>query len=147
MTEYNCDACGRPAVVHEVEVRNGERVERHRCAEHGDWSGTEVSVSNPGQMFVNGIPCSSVQEAVNRGVLDNLCGTANFARRHGRMPTSVDELLEGMALPDGFVEARITDTAVIAQLRYLDGLIDFCQTHGRLPQTPDEMPPMSTDGA
>ena len=65
----------------------------------------------------------------------------NYTRRHGRMPASVEELREGMALPHDSGAAQIADSEVRAQLEYVDGLIDFCQSHGRMPQTPDEMPP------
>ena len=63
----------------------------------------------PGQMLVNGVVCSTIEEATTRGILDNLRGTSNFARRHGRMAATVEELQEGMSLPDDVAGVEITD--------------------------------------
>jgi hypothetical protein len=57
------------------------------------------------------------------------------------MPASVEELLEGMALPDNVAGVEITDPKVRAELKWIDALIEFCKTHGRMPRSPDEMPP------
>ena len=73
--------------------------------------------------------------------MDNLRGTSTFARRHGRMPISVEELQEGMLLPDDVPGVEITDSDLRARLKWVDGVIAFCRAHGRMPQTPDEMPP------
>jgi hypothetical protein len=100
----------------------------------------------PGQMLVNGIVCSTVEEATTRGIWDNLRGTSNFARQHGRMPATVEELQEGMSLPDDAPGVEITDPELRAQLQWVDGLIAFCRAHGRMPQTPDEMPPAPPAG-
>jgi hypothetical protein len=140
MDNFTCDVCGSPATVHETEIRDGAEVERHLCAEHADLSGISPGLA-PGQMVVNGVVCSTVEEAAMRGAIDNLRGTANFMRRHGRMPGSVEELREGMALQDDAAGVEIADPTVLAQLKWIDALIEFCKTHGRMPQTPDEMPP------
>jgi hypothetical protein len=139
MDNNACDICGQPASVHMTEIRDGQTVERHLCAEHADVSG--IKGLAPGQMLVNGVPCSTVEEATIRGIMDNLRGTSNFARRHGRMPATVEELQEGMSLPDGIAGVEITDSDLRAQLKWVDGLLAFCRAHGRMPQTPDEMPP------
>jgi hypothetical protein len=102
---------------------------------------TGITCLNTGQMVVNGVPCKTVEDAVTRGIMDNLRGTANFTRRHGRMPASVEELREGMALQDDVTGVEITDPEARAQLKYVDGLLKFCEAHGRMPRTPDEMPP------
>lgn len=74
-------------------------------------------------------------------MMDNLRGTSNFARRHGRMPATVEELLEGMSLPDDVAGAEVSDPELQAQLKWVNGLIAFCRAHGRMPRTVDEMPP------
>ena len=84
MDNNACEICGQPASVHETEIRDGQKVERHLCAEHADVSGIQGLA--PGKMLVNGVVCSTVEEATTRGIMDNLRGTSNFARRHGRMP-------------------------------------------------------------
>ncbi|MDB5294436.1 MAG: hypothetical protein JWO31_419 [Phycisphaerales bacterium] len=144
MDNNACDDCGRPASVHVTEIRDGQKVERHRCAEHAGVAGTKGLA--PGQMLANGVPCSTVEEAMTRGMMDNLLATTNFARRHGRMPATVEELREGMSLPDDFVGVEIADSDLRAQLKWVDGLIAFCRAHGRMPQTPDEMPPEPAAG-
>jgi hypothetical protein len=139
MDTNSCDICGQPASVHMTEIRDGQKVERHLCAEHSDVSGLQGLA--PGQMLVNGVVCSTVEEATTRGILDNLRGTSNFARRHGRTPATVEELQEGMSLPDDVAGVEIADLELRAQLKWVDGLIAFCRAHGRMPQTLDEMPP------
>ena len=130
MNDNTCDVCGRPASVHMTEIREGQKLERNLCAEH----------AVVGQMIVHGAVCPTAEEAATRGILENLRGTANFARRHGRMPTSVEELQQGMALQDDVAGVEIADPKMRAWVEWADGLIEFCQTHGRMPQTPDEMP-------
>jgi hypothetical protein len=143
MNELTCDVCGQPATVHATEIHDGKRVERHFCAGHaGDVDNVYSAAMAPGQMRVNGVVCASVQEAVMRGLIDNLRATANCIRRHGRMPASVEELTQGMALRGDFPIVEIGDAKLRGQLEYLDRLIAFCETHGRVPQTSDEMPPM-----
>jgi hypothetical protein len=137
MDNFTCDVCGSPAAVHETEIRDGEEVERHLCAEHADLSDIPPGLA-PGQMIVSGVVCSTVEEAAMQRAVDNLRGSANFARRHGRMPASVEELREGMALQDDVAGVEIRDPAVRAQLKWIDALIEFCKTHGRMPRTPDE---------
>jgi len=139
MNTNTCDICGQPASVHMTEIHDGQKIERHLCTEHADVSG--INGLAPGQMLVNGVACSTVEEAATRGIMDNLRGTSNFARRHGRMPATVEELQEGMSLPDDVAGVAITDPELRAQLKWVDGLIAFCRAHGRMPQTPDEMPP------
>lgn len=139
-----CDICGRPASLHLVEIHDDETVERHLCAEHAAASGIKTAV--PGQRFVNGVPCSTVEEGMTRGIMDNLRGTSNFARRHGRMPATVEELQEGMSLPDDIAGVEIREPELRAQLKWIDDLIAFCRAHGRMPQNPDEMPPAPVSG-
>lgn len=139
MDKITCDVCGRPASVHITEIRGGQRVERNVCAIHESVSGIPASVS--GQVIANGIAYSTVEEANTRGILDNLRGTANFARRHGRMPASVEELQQGMAVQDDVAGVEIAAPKVRAWVKWANGLIEFCQTHGRMPQLPDEIPP------
>jgi hypothetical protein len=139
-----CDICGQPASVHMTEIGDGRMVERHLCAKHGAIGGTKGLA--PGQILVNGVVCSTVEEATTRGILDNLRGTSNFAHQHGRMPATVEELQEGMSLPDDVAGVEITDPELRAQLKWVDGLIAFCRTNGRMPQALHEFPPSPPAG-
>jgi hypothetical protein len=139
-----CEICGQPASVHMTEIRDGQKVERHLCTEHADAGPLKGLAA--GQMLVNGVACSTVEEVTTRGILDNLRGTSNFAHRHGRMPATVDELQAGMSFPDDVAGVEIADPELRAQLKWVDGLIAFCRAHGRMPQTPDEMPPAPPGG-
>src|ERR1043166_4355068 len=116
MDNNACDICGQPASVHMTEIRDGQKVERHLCAGHADANG--IKLPAPGQMLVNGVPCSTVEEATTRGITDNLLGTSNFAHRHGRMPATVQELQEGMSLPDHVAGVDIADPELRAQLKW-----------------------------
>ena len=49
MNPTTCDHCDKPAVVHEVTVRNGVRAEVHLCREHAE----EAGVSMPSQQPIN----------------------------------------------------------------------------------------------
>ncbi len=44
-----CDRCNKPAVVHQVIIKNGTHREIHLCASHA----AEVGVPNPGQQPIN----------------------------------------------------------------------------------------------
>jgi hypothetical protein len=139
MDENTCEICGGLASVHITEIRNGQQAERHLCAEHAELS--DITGLPAGQVIVNGVSCSGVEAGVARGMMRTLHAVANFARRHGGMPVSDDELREGMALQDDVTGVEITDPEVRDKLKYVDGLIAFCQSHGRMPRTPEEMPP------
>lgn len=43
----NCDYCNKPAVVHEVTVKNGEKHEVHLCEEHAAEAGMNMPGSKP----------------------------------------------------------------------------------------------------
>ena len=120
-----CDICGQPASMHMTEIRDGQKVERHLCVEHADVASLKGLA--PGQMLVNGVVCSTVEEATTRGIMDNLRGTSNFAHRSGRMPATVEELQGGMSLPDDVAGIEITDPKLRAQLNWVDGLIACCR--------------------
>ncbi len=51
-----CDLCERPAVVHEVTVRNGAKKEVHLCEEHA----TAAGIALPGQQPLNQLLTSFV---------------------------------------------------------------------------------------
>jgi len=44
-----CDRCNKPAVVHQVIIKNGSHREIHLCADHA----AEAGVPNPGQQPIN----------------------------------------------------------------------------------------------
>jgi hypothetical protein len=62
------------------------------------------------------------------------------------MPATVEELHEGMSLPDDVAGVEITDPELRAQLESVDGLIAFCLANGRMPQDLDEFPPSPPAG-
>ena len=141
MKANSCDLCGQTASIHLTQVCNGNVVEEHFCAEHiGHASFPTLSSFTPGKLVVNGAVCPSIRDAVTQGVLDNLRGAANFIRKHGRAPSSPEELLQGMALQGTIPEVEVYDATVKRQLEYLDSLIRFCEAHGRMPRTDDEFP-------
>ena len=122
MEGSTCDLCAQPATVHMTEIRNGQKSERHLCVAHAGQAGIQLPS----------------QEHGTKGMLDNLRGTARFIRRHGRPPSSVEELREGMA-PDGdFPIVEIGDAALRQKVEWMEGLIAFGETHGRMPQTAEE---------
>src|SRR5687768_12319552 len=130
MSGYNCEVCGQPASVYAIEIRNAQKSERHLCDKHAASGGmTDLAGFGTGWMMINDVTWSSAQEAAVRGTLANLRGTANLARRHGRMPATVKELIEGMALQGDFPRVEITDPKVTALLNDIDGLIDFWRAH------------------
>jgi hypothetical protein len=135
MERSTCDVCGQPATIHATEIHDGEKTERHLCAAHAGEAGL------PGDLverIQSGATAGSFQEALTRGMLDNFRGTANFIRRYGRLPSSVDDLKEGMALQGSFPSVAIDDAELKAKLQAMEGLIEFCETHGRMPQTLEE---------
>jgi hypothetical protein len=139
MEGSTCDVCGQPATVHSTEIRDGMTAERHLCAEHTDQEGLF------GPLGPQGVVYSSVEAAVALGIVNNLRGTVNFIRRRGRLPSSVEELQEGMALHDDFTAVQIEDADLRRRLECLDGLIRFFQRHGRLPRTPEEVSSLPWD--
>jgi hypothetical protein len=131
-----CDLCTEPAVIHLCEVHNGVGTDKHLCIKHGQQSGLHIpATSGSAQLFVNGIACASPEEAAARGVLDNLRGTRNFLRRYGRMPSTVNELREGMPLPNSGPCAQIDDAELLRELRRLDAMVQFIEVNHRLPTT------------
>ncbi len=47
MHPTKCDLCDRPAVVHEVTVKNGVKAEVHLCAEHAQEAGVPLPSHQP----------------------------------------------------------------------------------------------------
>ena len=43
----NCDKCDKPAIVHEVTVRNGVKKELHLCIDHAREAGIEITAPQP----------------------------------------------------------------------------------------------------
>ncbi len=41
-----CDKCDKPATVHLIEIRDGQKVEKHLCEEHALEEGVKVQVTN-----------------------------------------------------------------------------------------------------
>ena len=77
----NCDFCNKPAVVHEVTVKNGEKHEVHLCEEHAAEAGMNMPGSKPINelltKFVISHPSSSGSAATS-----GASRPAKSARRH-----------------------------------------------------------------
>jgi hypothetical protein len=158
-----CDMCGGPAVFHSTAIDNGKKTESHLCAAHaaevgltteltqvtttGSPSADEVAVVNA---FFEGYPTSvgtpPSRAPTWKAIVDNLRGTANFIRRHGRPPASVEELREGMDLEQGkFPAVEIADAQLKETVERMEQFIGFCQTHKRMPGTPQEWAQFGAD--
>ena len=133
MTDDQCEICGQPATVHAVMIDDHRKSERHLCAQHAKEAGMRQPHAAPGQAPGAGVICG---EAI--GALDNVKGTANFLRRHGRMPESVEELLQGMADPGDAPPAPLSDPKLARGLQFMEGMIRFWEAHGRPPMNPEE---------
>ena len=126
-----CEICGQAATVHAVAIAHGRRSERHLCAKHADQGAIPHAV----------LPQAAggawrVGEVV--GALGNLKACAKFLRRHGRMPKSIDELLQGMADPGDSPAVPLADPRLAERLYFMDAMIRFWESHGRAPLTADE---------
>lgn len=64
------------------------------------------------------------------GLAASLRGTANFIRRHGRPPRTVEELEEGMSLHPPFPTAEITDPNLLTYLKESDAFLECFDTFG-----------------
>src|SRR5258706_11202261 len=126
-----CDVCGEPAVFHSTAIDHGTKTESHLCAAHSGEIGNTLLA-----MKATGVGDPLTIDAVWKGVVDNLRGTANFTRLHGRPPSSVAELLEGMTLQQGnFPAVEIEDAELREKVECMERLIGFCQTRPRMPNT------------
>ena len=136
-----CEHCSARAVQHLTETRGGQVIRRHLCDEHATQR-TGCAGKLIEQVLVNGVVCSPLAAAVRDAVLADLRARVNFIRRHGRLPTSQEELLEAMAAPGepaaaggpaAAAEIEIRDAAVRASLLSLERSIDLCERHGVVP--------------
>jgi len=131
-----CDRCDQPATVHGIHINldNDEQMEVHLCSEHAVQAGWPDPANVPVSPFqVNGIPCNTPEEAAALSIVSNLRGTANFIRLRGRMPDSVEELEEGMALHEPFPTVEINDSELRKALDFMDETIQLFETQGRTP--------------
>jgi hypothetical protein len=119
------DSCGEFPLVHITEIRNGKTSERHLCLSHARDAGVLAADE----------PQRSAEEAVVRGMLPTLRGTAEFIRRNGRSPSSLEELGQAMSLPSDSPAVDISDAKLIKVLHKLDELVGFAEKHGRFPQS------------
>ena len=131
MSLFNCEICGQPATVHMTIINDGVKSNRHLCQSHAQAEGfpTVMSLSR-----------DQIQ-----GILSNLRGKANFIKRYGRTPSTVEELREGIAMKGEVVSMEIKDAELAKRLACTERLIRFVETHGRMPQTPDELAEVEGD--
>lgn len=59
----NCDHCDKPAVVHEVVIKHGEKKEIHLCEYHAKMAGVDV----PGQQPINKVLSNFVMSQGSEG--------------------------------------------------------------------------------
>ena len=57
------------------------------------------------------------------------------------MPTTDDELVEGMGMVEPFPTAEIADADLRRYLREWDAVLAFHERRGRWPRLPGELPP------
>ena len=79
------------------------------------------------------------------GPLEKLKGTLNFLRRHGRMPESVEELMQGMTDPGDSPPAPLADSKLPEALHFMEAMLHFWETHGRPPSNPGEAATVGLD--
>ncbi len=70
----NCDHCDKPAVVHEVVIKNGQKREIHLCEYHAKMAGVDV----PGHQPINKVLTNFV---MSKGASSSSSGTKSGARR------------------------------------------------------------------
>lgn len=58
-----CDLCNKPAVVHEVTVKNGQKNEVHLCEDHAAESGIAMPGNQPINQLLTQFSVSSLSEA------------------------------------------------------------------------------------
>lgn len=46
MNKHKCDKCDQPATNHSVEIRKGEKIEKHLCQKHADEEGISVKTTH-----------------------------------------------------------------------------------------------------
>jgi hypothetical protein len=136
-----CDLCPRPAVVHATEINHGVSTHRHLCAHHAAEAPELAGIKPCLSMMANPTAPLSIELQAMSSVAANLRGTANFIRRHGRMPATAAELEEGMALTPPFPTTDVTDPNLRTYLHESDALLEFYDTFGRLPPPSDDTPP------
>ena len=136
-----CDLCDETATIHITEITDHVERARHLCHEHGESQMASLRPTEQAgkvQLFQNGVAVASPQEATVQAILDNLRGTRNFLRDHGRMPKNVNELLLGMAAPDDGAAAAIDDATLQREFNRMDAQVKFIQLHRRTPATMEE---------
>lgn len=138
-----CDLCSRPAVVHATEIRDGVTTQRHLCATHAAQIPELASIQSDshGSPVANAIHDMIVERQAMTGLTANLRGTANFIRRHGRMPRTVAELEEGMSLRPPFPTTDITDPNLRTYLEESDAFLEWFDDCDLLSPPPPDEPP------
>ena len=140
-----CQRCDVSATVHISQVNQGQQSTQHLCEQHARDSGVlPQPLPAPGQHLVNGVLCNSAMEGVMQGLLSNFRGTIRFAKKHGHMPASVEDLREGMAIDHDEPETSIADPKVAGGIAWMEKMVAFVEKNGRPPQTPQECAEVGT---
>jgi hypothetical protein len=139
-----CDLCDSVAVVHATEVNGGVTIHRHLCERHGAEL-AELAQAKPIDdtplAFGAAIKSLVAETHAMAGLAANLRGTANFIRRHGRMPATLADLEEGMSLCAPFPTVEIPDPNLRTYLEESDAFLQFYDNCGYLAPRPDGSPP------
>jgi protein arginine kinase activator len=83
MSYMTCDLCDKPAVVHEVTVKNGVKSEVHLCEEHADAAGIDLAGHQPhSQMLTKFVICKEERRSPASRRTCRACGTSFRTFRH-----------------------------------------------------------------
>lgn len=82
-----CDRCDKPAVVHELTVRNGKKQEVHLCEEHALEAGVSVPMSQPiNELLTQFVASKSAKPSRSKRLTCEHCGmTFAEVRQHGTL--------------------------------------------------------------
>ena len=63
--KYNCDKCGKPATVYLTEITNGEKIEKHLCADCAAAEGITIKADVPISQLLEDFILQSAPAAVS----------------------------------------------------------------------------------
>ena len=78
MTPTKCDHCDRPAVVHEVTVKNGVKSETHLCHEHAEEAGVSMPTHQPINQLLTQFVISQKGKARSKAKARKTCSSCGM---------------------------------------------------------------------
>ncbi|MCZ6544016.1 MAG: excinuclease ABC subunit B, partial [Planctomycetota bacterium] len=82
MNPIKCDYCDKPAVVHEVTVKNGQKNEVHLCEEHAQEAGVALPSHQPLNQLLTQFVIS--QTSKGKAMAKKPCPTCGMTYRRFR---------------------------------------------------------------